>query len=301
MLAWLISAAFAGDLLDNPPETIVLPAADLVIAGKVASASPGERVRIWDLARGADFGVMLPGPVLAVVCVKVTEVLYGDFMGDKACFYRVSGLSLGTEDMTGTGDQVVGRDAIWLLRESAVGPRFFFARDREAVQPIADLAPIKRRVNDTRGLSSLATPATPTRDGAMDSKLIADMLGVYDLAAVPALREALAKGAPAERVAVIDAIAEFGILPLVADLVAHVDDAERVVGPGDPIGVPVGVHAVDALLRLSSRLDGRLDSERPRDVYAYSAEGIDFSSRSAAVRGTWEAWWTEWKAKGPIR
>lgn len=301
MLFWLIATVLAGEPLENPPDTLVLPAADVVVSGTVVSADPGERARVWDLARAVEFNVLLPGAVLPVVCVRVTSVLYGDFMGEKACFYRASGLSVGTEDATGTGDQIVGRDAVWLLREAQVGGHFLYARDREAVQSLADAEPIRRRVNDTRGLSSPAPPAVPTRDGPLDAKAIADLIGVHDLAAVPALREALAKGDPAERVAVIAAVAEYGILPLVPDVIARVDDAARVVSPGVPIGRPVGMYATEALFQLAPRLDGRTDAERPHDSYGYSAEGIDFADHAGSVRHDWDGWWTEWKSKGPVR
>ncbi len=299
MWSLLFSLAFAQD--DGDVGSLVLPEATLVVRGAATSAGPGDRKRVWDLARQADFKVMLPGAVMPVVCVKVTAVLFGDFMGDKACFYRASALSLATEDLTGTGDQVVGRDAVWLLREADMGVPFLFARDREAVQP-ADLADaIKLRAANTAGHSSLAPPAVPSRPVGVNKQGVIDLFTIHDLAAVGPLKAVLDFGTAAEKIAVIDAVAELGVLPLVDAVIDHLDDLDKLTSDADPIGMPVGVFASEALTRMAPRLDGRIEKERPHDTYGFMPGGIDFEMRGPAVEEDWKKWWTEWKAKGPVR
>ena len=294
-----LAVALAQD--DGNVESLVLPEATLVVAGQATAANAGDRKRVWDLARQADFKVMLPGGVLPVVCVKVSAVLYGDFMGDKACFYRASALSLATEDLTGTGDQIVGRDGVWLLREADLGVPFLFARDREAYQPAAFAEVIRTRVVNTAGHGSLASPAVPSRPIGADKKAVIDQLTIHDLAAVEPLKAVLDFGTASEKVAVIDAVAELGVLPLVDAVIDHLDDFDKVTSDADPIGVPVGMFAAEALARLAPRLDGRVDKERPRDTYGYMPGGFDFDLRAVAVEEDWKKWWSAYKAKGPIR
>lgn len=299
MWSLLFALAFAQD--DGDVGSLVLPEATLVVRGTATSAGPGDRKRVWDLARQADFNVMLPGAVMPVVCVKVSAVVFGDFMGDKACFYRASALSLATEDLTGTGDQVVGREAVWLLREADLGVPFLFARDREAVQPVALADAIKTRTTNTAGHSSLAPPAVPSRPVGIGKQGVIDLITIHDLAAVGPLKAVLDFGTPTEKVAVIDAVAELGVLPLVDAVIDHLDDFDKVTSDADPIGLPVGVFAAEALTRMAPRLDGRLDKERPRDIYGFMPGGIDFEMRGAAVEEDWKRWWAEYKTKGPVR
>lgn len=299
MWSLMFALAVAQDEIDAA--SIVLPEADVVLHGVATRAEPGDRKRIWDMARQADFQIMLPGSVLPVVCLKVTEVLYGSFLGEKACFYRASALSLATEDLSGTGDQVVGRDAVWMLRESDLGGAFLFARDREAVQPAAYATAIRTRTANTKGRSSLAAAAVPSRPIGVDKAGVMDLIAVHDLAAVPALRAVLDFGSASEKIAVIEVVAELGVLPLVGDVVAHVDDADRLLSDVDPIGRPVGTFATEALFALAPRLDGRLDTERSRDQYGFMPGGIDFDLRAASVEQDWQKWWDEWKAEGPVR
>lgn len=298
---WSLLYALASAQDDGDVESLVLPEATLVVRGTATSAGAGDRKRVWDLARQADFNVMLPGAVLPVVCVKVSAVLFGDFMGDKACFYRANALSLATEDLTGTGDQVVGREAVWLLREANLGVPFLFARDREAVQPIALADLIRTRAVNTSGHGSLAPPAVPSRPVGADKKAIVDLITIHDLAAVAPLKAVLDFGSAAEKIAVIEAVAELGVLPLVDAVIDHIDDYEKLTSDLDPIGLPVGLFAAEGLARLAPRLDGRVDKERPRDVYGFMPAGIDFEMRSVAVEEDWKKWWAEYKSKGPIR
>jgi hypothetical protein len=296
---WPLLIALASAQDDGDVESLVLPEATLVVRGTATSANAGDRKRVWDLARQGDFNVMLPGAVLPVVCVRVHEVLYGDFMGDKACFYRASALSLATEDLTGTGDQVVGREAVWLLREADLGVPFLFARDREAFQPAAYAPTIKERVNNTGGRGSLASPAVPSRPVGVTRQGVLDLIAIHDLAAVEPLRAVLSFGTAAEKVAVIDAVAELGLLSMVDAVIDHVDDFDKVTTDLDPIGRPVGMFAAEALARMAPRLDGRVEKERPRDLFGFNP--IDFELRAVAVEEEWKKWWADWKATGPVR
>lgn len=293
--AWVVAVAWAG----NPPDSLVLPAADVVVRGQVERVEPADRSRQWALARALSFDVLLPGAVLPQVCLRVDEALYGGYIGERACFYRVSGLSLGTEDLQGTGDQIVGRQAVFLLREAEDAAGALYAADREALQPEDLASAVSARVSATRGGASLAAPAVPGRPAVVDVKAAADLLAVHDLAAVPTLRQVLRDGTPDERVAVFSVVAEFGVLPLVPDLVDHVDDGDRVTSDLDPIGLPVGASAVRALLLLGARLDGRSEKDRPIDVYGFMPGAIDFDARKAAVEASWADWWADWKARGP--
>ena len=118
---WLALVASLVFAQEPPPERLLLPNAELVLAGKVTSAIPGERAKLWDLARSLDFKLLIPEANLPVVCLKVTEALYGDFMGDKHCFYRVSGLSIATENLTAPAIRSLGAREFGCSRSPVTG------------------------------------------------------------------------------------------------------------------------------------------------------------------------------------
>lgn len=288
-VAWSVAAAAQ----ENP-----LPAADVVVVGRVHHTEAAKPAALYQLARATQFQTAVPPTIPAVVCLEVAEVVAGSVFGDTACFHRIGEFAITHIDVTHAGEPLLGRDGIWMLAQSTVGEHLYAERV-EAYQSPLRITEVRHWMSSPRGRVVAGVNAPISWPSHATRAELERALATHRLWAVPWFRRLLAGGTPDEKVAVLALVATYGLLGMVPDVINAIDDTARVPVAGDPIGSPVGVYAVATLSHLSAALDPYAVTERPEAKFGFAAAGIDFDQKHAAVAQAWRGWWDRWRADGP--
>jgi hypothetical protein len=250
-------------------DDVVLPPADLVIAGEVVSTGIPELRHVWELARTLDGRLALPDGAKPWVCVKVDEVLAGDLFGDETCFY------LANDALAAHPTAATGEHAVWLLRDAEIGG-FPYVAVREGWQPAERHDVVKLLVAD----ASRKPAELPSVDGA------------------PADWEVqLKSGTASQKLAVLAAYRQGGYLSMTAAVIEAIRDKSPVKPEGSVVAHQLGIDAAATLTAVAPRVDGL--PARPAGFHAFGKDGLDYDLRAAAVHDDWLAWWGEWNKDGP--
>ena len=257
---------------------------DVVVVGTATTATTADRRDLYRVLRDLDFDALVPPSVPLRVCLDVRTVVSGDAFTGETCFLRLSDLAEQTADASTGTDRVLGREGRWNLH-SVTGSDLLFATRRDAL---------------VAGTEDAAAPAPrqivldPSSDEAV-RRLIVD----NGASAAPALRPLLQGGTPLQKRVALETIATHGVLSLIPDVIAAIDDPTQVTDPSDPIGHPVGLYAVGALLVIARTLDDPATFADQPGLYRFSARGLDYGERHVAIRADWGQWWADFKVNGP--
>ena len=245
----------------------------MILIGTVVSTDHGNLRELYALLHVLDWAAFVPPDADPRVCVLVQDDL-------PTCFYRVTGLSFATADLSKPGEEILGTTAIWTL-EDATETHLLYGSSAKAVE-----------------FRSTGTTPRGALDAGFSSQLEHDV-ATRGLEALPTLRLMLSQGTPQDRCDVLRLVGKLGAVPLIPDAIDHLTDADRVTSPTDPIGFPVGTCAVEGLLRVASALDGIPAEKRAPERFSFSTHALDFDWKAAAVQSDWRGWWESWREQGP--